>query len=192
MIIQKPSINEGEIYITLISMPAAEAYHLILLPGDNSGDSQTQQKGWAALIGGSLPSRYEQNILFKYFKHEFKNAPYWSHERVIGKRNWGWFQDFENGAQNYYINVHKLRARAVRRVPVVCSGMASRDTLQEASNTPVKKSNTLQDLLDKATMTERMACAKVVKQQSFFRHFDASMARDQCYEAILARNKNKK
>lgn len=35
---------------------------------------------------------------------------------------------------------------------------------------------------------EREACAKVVKNQSFFRFYDASMARDQCVKAILARD----
>ena len=51
----------------------------------------------------------------------------------------------------------------------------------------VAKLDQLRELLTKATVTERKACAKVVRQQSFFRHFDANMARDQCYAAILAR-----
>jgi len=43
------------------------------------------------------------------------------------------------------------------------------------------------DIVNAAVLAERRACADAVRSQSFFRHFDASMAREQCYAAIVER-----
>lgn len=43
------------------------------------------------------------------------------------------------------------------------------------------------DAVKEAVLAERRACAEAVRSQSFFRHFDAGMAREQCYQAIVER-----
>ena len=116
--ISKPPLNEGETYIGLIGNAAGEAYHLILLPGDNADAAWQPQVDWAKSIGGDLPDRIEQAMLFKHFKVEFKEDWYWSNETHHSESGWAWFQYFYDGNQSNYHEYDELRARAVRRLPI--------------------------------------------------------------------------
>ena len=114
--IQKPPINEGESYVGLIGQANGEAYHLILLPGDNDDATYQHQMDWAKSIGGDLPDRIEQAMLFKHFKSEFKEVWYWSNETHQRDSSLAWCQSFNLGAQGHYRKDGELRARAVRRL----------------------------------------------------------------------------
>lgn len=117
--IQKPPINEGESYVGLIGQANGEAYHLILLPGDNDDATYQHQMDWAKSIGGDLPDRIEQAMLFKHFKSEFKKEDwYWSNETHQRDSSGVWCQSFGYGAQDTYHKRFELRARAVRRAPI--------------------------------------------------------------------------
>ena len=119
MIIQKSSLNEGEIYVGLIGQANGEAYRLILLPGDNNAATHQHQMDWAKSIGGDLPDRIEQAMLFKHFKSEFKKEDwYWSNETHQRDSSGVWCQSFGYGAQDTYHKRFELRARAVRRAPI--------------------------------------------------------------------------
>jgi len=121
--IAKPTMNEGETYIALIGNANGEAYHLILLPGDNDRARFDTQLEWAKSIGGDLPDRVEQAVLFKHFKSEFQEAGYWSNtvcepDDDEEESSWAWSQTFGYGSQYCNLKSYGLRARAVRRLPI--------------------------------------------------------------------------
>lgn len=116
MPIEKPTLAEGETYVgTLISADGQFNHHLILLPGDNDDASWQAQMGWAKSIGGDLPNRVEQALLFATLKTEFHKEAYWSNTTESG---WAWYQDFYYGSQGDTRKGNELRARAVRRLPI--------------------------------------------------------------------------
>ena len=116
--IAKPPLNEGEIYIGLISDANGEAYHLVLLPGDNDDATHQAQLEWAKSIGGDLPNRIEQAMLWANHRDQFKKDWYWSNELHHNESAWAWFQHFGGGDQTGLLQHYELRARAVRRLPI--------------------------------------------------------------------------
>lgn len=113
-----PPVNEGETYIGAIGNKNGDVYHLILLPGDNDDASWKNAMDWAKSIGGDLPNRIEQAMLYAQHKEEFKKDWYWSCEQHASVSDFAWCQDFDNGYQDYYDITSTLRARAVRRLPI--------------------------------------------------------------------------
>lgn len=115
MPIQKPSLAEGEIYVaTIISADGKFNHHIVLLPGSTHATFK-EAMDWAKSIGGDLPNRVEQALLFATLKDEFEEATYWSNASESG---WAWYQNFYYGYQNNYRKCSELSARAVRRLPI--------------------------------------------------------------------------
>jgi hypothetical protein len=73
---------------------------------------------WAASVGGELPTRKEQALLFANVPELFKPAWYWSGEQSAGTASYAWAQGFDDGNQLNLRKDYKLRARAVRRLPI--------------------------------------------------------------------------
>ena len=65
MTIDINELRPGEIYVAAIQIAGQASYRLILLP-DHPEDEMTHQTAteWAGTIGGELPSRPEQALLF--------------------------------------------------------------------------------------------------------------------------------
>ena len=116
--IAKPPLNDGEIYIGLIGDANGEAYHLVLLPGDNDDATHQAQLEWAKSIGGDLPNRIEQAMLWANHRDQFKKDWYWSNELHHNEASWAWSQYFLSGHQDDSDQTSELRARAVRRLPI--------------------------------------------------------------------------
>lgn len=113
-----PILKEGERYAGIILNDEGDPdYHLILLPEEAESIKWDDAKQWAADRNGELPTRREQSLLFANLKGEFKEASYWSGQHHEDER-YAWYQDFRYGYQGYLDTAAKLRARAVRRVPV--------------------------------------------------------------------------
>ena len=104
----------GEHYAGIIVGKDGEAsYHLILLTGEGADLDWNAAKAWAKGIGGDLPTRREQALLYANLKEHFQGVYYWSGEQPENKA-YAWYQHFNDGYQlstNY-----KLQARAVRRL----------------------------------------------------------------------------
>ena len=106
-------LNEGEIYTGAIIQPDGTGHHVIILPGDNDDADWNAQMEWAKSIGGDLPDRVEQSLLYKHMPEQFKKDWYWSNtQREAGS---AWFQGFHDGYQLWSFTYSKCRARAVRR-----------------------------------------------------------------------------
>ena len=72
MNINLPELAEGEIYVGCIGDAAGNLHHVILLPGDNDDDTHEAQLEWAKSIGGDLPTRIEQAMLWANHREQFK------------------------------------------------------------------------------------------------------------------------
>ena len=112
-----PSLADGEIYVGSIGDAAGNMHHVILLPGDNDDADWNSQKKWAASIGGDLPNRIEQSMLWASHRDQFKEDWYWSNEPNASYAGYAWYQHFGDGDQGLY-QPAQLRARAVRRLPI--------------------------------------------------------------------------
>lgn len=114
-----PELTQGEIYAGIIlNSDGTPSHHLILLPGDNDDAHWAEQTEWAKSIGGELPTRAEQSLLFANCKQHFQKNWYWSGETVSSEPGWAWYQCFQYGHQSYHYKHDELRARVVRRLEI--------------------------------------------------------------------------
>ena len=109
----KPELNPGEIYVGRIN-----DQHIILLPGDNDDANWQDALDWAKSIGGDLPNRIEQAMLWANHRDLFKKDWYWSNETHHSESGWAWHQYFFNGLQGLNRKNDECRARAVRRLEI--------------------------------------------------------------------------
>lgn len=83
--ITTPELNAGELYVGAIRSPNGSGYHTILLPRDNDDADWQTQMDWAKSIGGDLPDRIEQAMLYKHHSAQFQPDWYWSNtQRELG------------------------------------------------------------------------------------------------------------
>ena len=116
--LQIPPLAEGERYIGCIGDAAGNLHHVVLLPGDNDDATWEAQMEWAKSIGGDLPNRIEQAMLWANHRDQFQKDWYWSNETHHTESGWAWYQNFDNGYQNNGHEDYEFRARAVRRLPI--------------------------------------------------------------------------
>ncbi len=111
------SLKEGEHYAGIIlGKNGAQSYHLILLPGEIEDTDWQKSMDLAKSIGGELPNRREQALLYANLKEQFKPEWYWSCEQSAGNAGWAWMQAFSDGSQLSSPKGLDTRARAVRRL----------------------------------------------------------------------------
>lgn len=113
-----PELADGETYIGAIGDAAGNLHHVILLPGDNDDATHEAQIEWAKSIGGDLPNRIEQAMLWANHREQFKKDWYWSNEIHHAESDWAWCKHFGGGTQYGYTRDTESRARAVRRLPI--------------------------------------------------------------------------
>lgn len=108
-----PELKPGELYVGRIN-----DQHIILLPGDNDNANWQDALGWAKSIGGDLPNRIEQSMLFAHHKELFEKDWYWSNETCAWNSACAWCQGFHYGGQLHTRKGNPCRARAVRRLVI--------------------------------------------------------------------------
>ena len=92
--------------------------HLVVLAGDRDDLTWPEALAWAESVGGRLPTRREQAILFGNVPQLFEKTWYWSDEQFAGYDECAWAQHFLFGHQSDLREDYECRARAVRRVPI--------------------------------------------------------------------------
>jgi hypothetical protein len=113
------NLKPGEKYAGIIlGKDGAPDHHLILLPGEAESIKWEDAKKWATKAGGELPTRREQSLLHANLKEEFQPRWYWSSEQHASGSGYAWIQDFNDGYQLNYHELHEFRARAVRRLAI--------------------------------------------------------------------------
>ena len=113
-----PLLNQGEIFLGVYCGPDGELIRVILLPEEKASSSWKSAMKWAKDLGGDLPIRIEQAMLFAYLRDEFRREWYWSNQLADFGDAYAWYQNFDYGTQEYSYPDSKLRARAVRRSPI--------------------------------------------------------------------------
>ena len=113
-----PVIAEGEIHVAILAIPGQAPYHLILLPGTADDVTWEEAQEWATQHGGELPNRHEQALLFAHQREQFESTWYWSSQQHESDEDYAWCQYFGYGFQLGDDRGLKLRARAVRRLPI--------------------------------------------------------------------------
>ncbi len=108
-------LQPGEHYAGVVLDAQGQAqHHLVLLPAVPANDLNWKDAlAWAESVGGSLPTRQEQSLLFGNCKSQFTGSAYWSSEQYSASG--AWFQYFSLGGQSHDYKSAELRARAVRR-----------------------------------------------------------------------------
>ncbi len=115
--IEVPALGEGETYVgAIISACGTHSHHTILLPGDHDDDTWQGAMDWAKSLGGDLPNRIEQGLLFATLKDQFQEDWYWSNTLHASDARFAWCQGFSYGGQNDGTVGSHCRARAVRRL----------------------------------------------------------------------------
>jgi hypothetical protein len=113
----RPSLAAGELYAGVILGKDGEPdHHIILLPGAVENMTWEKAKEWAASVGGELPTRREQSLLYANLKEEFAEAWYWSGTQSARYSYGAWNQGFDVGGQGNGRKYDEFRARAVRRL----------------------------------------------------------------------------
>ncbi len=109
--------GEVGLYVGIMRGDAdAPDYHLFLLPGELTDTGWDKAVAWAESVGGALPTRREQALLFANLKGEFEPRYYWSGEQCAADPSNAWCQHFDNGDQTSSRKPYEGRARAVRRL----------------------------------------------------------------------------
>jgi hypothetical protein len=114
-------LADGERYVgTIISACGTKRHHTILLPGEIENSNWKKSMEWAAGLGGDLPDRIEQALLYANLKEQFEGFYYWSNTQHAAYSDGAWFQGFDTGGQYYNDKSSECgaRARAVRRVEI--------------------------------------------------------------------------
>jgi hypothetical protein len=115
------NLKDGEIYAGLILGEAGQPdYHLALLPAKPEKIlNWSNALAWAASVGGDLPTRNEQSLLFANCKTHFEERWYWSNTQLAANPDYAWVQNFDDGYQGYGLKSDEYRARAVRRILII-------------------------------------------------------------------------
>lgn len=112
-------LADGEIYAGLIlNDDGTPSHHLVLLPGDHEDTTWQAAVDWAKSLGGELPSRREQSLLFANGKQHFERDWYWSGELYASEPIYAWYQYFDVGYQSIIHIGLQCRARSFRRLPI--------------------------------------------------------------------------
>ena len=92
-------------------------HHLVLMAEQPSEDlSWDAAMKWAESVGGSLPTRQEQALLFANCKPHIKPEWHWSSEVYESNASSAWDCYFDYGYQFYGLKPAEGSARAVRRL----------------------------------------------------------------------------
>ena len=110
-------LHPGEHYAgAVLDADGNHLHDLILLPQHGKRMTWEKAKKWAEEIGGALPTRQEQTMIFANCKPHLEGVCHWSCEEYEEDASYAWICYFSSGHQ---VNHHKngeLAAVAVRRV----------------------------------------------------------------------------
>lgn len=142
------ALAPGEIYAGPVLAPdGSTTHHLVLLPQRPEKHLDWQAAmAWAASVGGELPNRQEQGLLFANCKPHLPTAWCWSSEEHAEDASFAWSCYFLNGFQNSDHKSFVCSAVAVRRLILesfdasclVSSGAATEATSGGLSASQVK------------------------------------------------------
>ena len=119
--IRAPAIDlqPGEHYAGVVLDEAGQVLHHLVLMAERPDGKLTWQAAceWAASVGGELPSRQEQALLYANCKPHLEPAWHWSGEAHEDNASYAWGCNFDDGYQGDDGKSYEGAAVAVRRLP---------------------------------------------------------------------------
>lgn len=111
-------LQPGERYAgAVLDADGKVQHHLVLMPQRPDGKLNWQAAmEWAESIGGAIPTRQEQALLYANCKPHLTPAWHWSSETYEDDASYAWNCDFFFGSQHYDHKSFEGGAVAVRRV----------------------------------------------------------------------------
>jgi len=111
-------LDPGEHYAgTILDESGQVVHHLVLMAQRPDTQLKWQEAmDWAASVGGALPTRQEQALLYANCKPHLKPEWHWSSETHTDDASYAWGCFFGFGGQNYHHESYEGAAVAVRRV----------------------------------------------------------------------------
>jgi hypothetical protein len=117
---QEIKLTHGETYSgVLLGKDMAASHHLILIGDAAENINWVYAQAWALTVGGELPTRREQALLYANLKEEFKLNYYWSCEQHATESGYAWTRHFGHCGEGDISKSYQRQARAVRRIPVI-------------------------------------------------------------------------
>ena len=115
------NLKDGEIYAGIILGKGGEPdHHLVLLPAKpEKALNWSDAVAWAKSLGGDLPTRSEQALLFANNKEHFEGEWYWSNTQNDDYTDHAWMQYFDDGLQDSDRKSYEDLACAVRRLLII-------------------------------------------------------------------------
>ena len=112
------TLASGEHYAGAVLDADGNHLHDLVLMPQRHGKRLTWKASleWAEEIGGALPTRQEQALLFANCKPHLEGAYHWSCEEYEDNASSAWLCGFGYGDQSYGHKSHELAAVAVRRL----------------------------------------------------------------------------
>jgi hypothetical protein len=113
-------LNPGDRYAgTPLNLKGQPTHHLVLLAARPSTPMDWEAaKAWAASVGGELPTRQEQALLYANCKPHLTGTFHWSGEEHEENASLAWDCYFDGGNQSYGHKSREGSAVAVRRLPL--------------------------------------------------------------------------
>lgn len=111
-------LQQGERYAgTVLDADGKIKHHLVLMaPRPDCSLSWDDAMAWAQKVGGSLPDRQEQALLFANCKPHLDAVWHWSCQQHETNASFAWYCYFSNGNQLILHKSAEGAAVAVRRV----------------------------------------------------------------------------
>ena len=115
-----PKLNEpldGGIFAGVITQQDGTHCAVVMLPNQPATKLNWQDAmDWASSVGGTLPTRQEQALLFANCKPHLDPVWHWSSETHEDDASYAWICGFSNGLQNTNHKSYEGSAVAVRCV----------------------------------------------------------------------------
>lgn len=111
-------LQPGERYVgPVLDADGKVEHHLVLMPQRPDGTLNWQAAmEWAESIGGAIPTRQEQALLYANCKPHLTPAWHWSSETYEDDASYAWLCNFYDGLQDDLRKRYEGGAVAVRRV----------------------------------------------------------------------------
>lgn len=112
------TLRPGERYAGPVLDEAGKVNHHLVLMAERPTDDLNWQAAmdWAIRVGGALPTRQEQALLFANCKPHLKPEWHWSCETHADEASYAWRCVFGHGSQHNTLKSYEGCAVAVRRV----------------------------------------------------------------------------
>ncbi len=110
-------LRPGEHYAGLVLHDdGTPSHHLVLMAARPDERLAWQDaKGWAAEVGGALPTRREQSLIYAHCRAHVEHEWHWSSETYEGDASYAWSCNFKFGYQLTNRKSLEACAVAVRR-----------------------------------------------------------------------------